>query len=289
MIRVGTVDGLWSLPDRSQQFGGERVDAIADDWVLTDGTRLRRGRKVLEPDISEHINWLLPGSQAILLGTAEARLYRMNPSTGKVARDAAFDAAPGRDDWYTPWDGPPDVRTIDRGPDGTTYVNVHVGGIVRATSDDPTWSDTMDIDADVHQVKAHPTIPGLAFAATAQGLALTRDGAGTWEFRTDGLHGDYCRAVAISGTQVLVSVATSYAGGKAAVYRTDLVVSAFTRCSDGLPKWFSTNVNTGCVAIDGDTAVIGDEDGTVYHSVDSGETWSVLADDIPEITFVAIG
>ncbi len=289
MIRVGTVDGLWSLPKRSVQFPGERVDAIADEWVLTDGVRLHRGRKTLEPSVPEHINWALPVTDAILLGTAEAGLYRMNPATGRVTRDAGFDAAPGRDEWYTPWDGPPDVRSLDRGPDGTVYVNVHVGGIVRSTPADPGWQDTMDIDADVHQVLAHPTVRGLAFAATAQGLAVTRDGANTWEFHTDGLHGDYCRAVAISGKRVLVSVATSFAGGRAAVYRTDLEVSGFTRCSNGLPKWFSTNVNTGCVAIDGETALIGDENGTVYQSVDGGDTWSVATDDLPEITFVAVG
>jgi photosystem II stability/assembly factor-like uncharacterized protein len=87
---------------------------------------------------------------------------------------------------------------------------------------------------------------------------------------------------------LFVSVATSYAGGQAAVYRTDLDGSGFTRCSEGLPRWFSTNVNTGCLAASGDLAVIGDANGMVYRSDDGGATWEVLAADMPEVTCVAL-
>jgi hypothetical protein len=71
--------------------------------------------------------------------------------------------------------------------DGTVYLNVHVGGILRYRDDDPVWRDTMDIDADVHEVIAHPDMPGTALAATARGVAISRDGADSWTFHTDGL------------------------------------------------------------------------------------------------------
>lgn len=288
-VLVGTADGLWSLPDRKVRYPGERIDAIAGGWVLSDGVRLRHGRKTIEPTTNDHrINCVLPGEGEVLLGTAAAGLYRLDLATGKVDRDRRFDHAPGRGEWYTPWGGPPDVRSADRGPDDTTYVNVHVGGVVRSSPDSPTWRDTMDIDSDVHQVIAHPHRPGVALAATAVGLAITVDGAETWEFRTDGLHGDYCRAVAVDGDTVLVSVATSFAGRKAAVYRTDLGGGPLQRCRDGLPSWFSTNVNTACLAAADGVAVIGDENGTVYMSADYGETWEIAAEGLPEITCVAL-
>jgi len=288
-VFVGTTDGLWSLPGRTQKFAGERIDVIAAGWTVSDGALVRRGDQVVELRVPHRINWILPNGGAVLLGTAEARLYRLDLATGRVARDRGFDRAPGRDEWYTPWGGPPDVRSLDRGPDGIVYVNVHVGGVVRSTPADPTWQDTMDIDADVHQVVAHPALAGTALAATARGLAVTRDGGANWQFRRKGLHGDYCRAVAVEGDRVLVSVATSFAGGKAAVYRTDLDGSVFTRCAEGLPGWFSSNVNTGCLAASGDLAVIGDANGTVYRSDDAGATWKVLAADLPEVTCVALG
>lgn len=288
-VLVGTTDGLWSLPERRQKFAGERIDAIVGGWVLSEGGRLRQGRQSLEPGIAHRINCVLPGEGQLVLGTAAAGLYRLELATGKVDRDRRFDHAPGRGAWYTPWGGPPDVRSIDRGPDGTVYVNVHVGGVVRSSPTAPTWRDTMDIDADVHQVIAHPHRPGVALAATAIGLAVTFDGADTWEFRTDGLHGEYCRAVAVEGDRVLVSVATSFAGRKAAVYRTDLGGGPLLRCRQGLPEQFSTNVNTACLAAADGVAVIGDEAGVVYRSEDGGETWEVLAADLPEITCVALG
>lgn len=286
-ILVGTTDGLWSLPDRKQRFPGERIDAAVDGWVLSDGIRLRHGTSQIEPALPHRINWLLPGANEVLLGTAAAGLYHLDPATGRAARDRRFDHAPGRGDWYTPWGGPPDVRSLDRGPDGTVYVNVHVGGVVRSSPDSPTWRDTMDIDADAHQVIAHPHRSGVALAATAQGLAVTHDGADSWDFRTEGLHGEYCRAVAVDGDRVLVSVANSFAGERAAVYRTDLAGSEFERCQTGLPRWFSTNVNTGCLAARGGVAVIGDENGTVYVSEDFGEHWEVAAEGLHEVTCVA--
>ncbi|HAX81748.1 MAG TPA: hypothetical protein DCY40_04180 [Actinobacteria bacterium] len=288
-VLVGTTDGLWSLPARAQKFAGERIDAIAAGWTVSDGALVRRGDQVVGLRVPHRINWILPVAEAVLLGTAEARLYRLDFATGRFARDGRFDRAPGRDEWYTPWGGPPDVRSIDRGPDGIVYVNVHVGGVVRSTPADPTWQDTMDIDADVHQVVAHPEIPGTALAATARGLAVTRDGGSNWRFHRKGLHGDYCRAVAVADDRVFVSVATSFAGGNAAVYRTDLAGSSFTRCSDGLPRWFSSNVNTGCLAVSGGLAVIGDANGVVYRSDDGGGTWAVLADGLPEVTCVGWG
>ena len=287
-VLVGTTDGLWSLPDKGHRFPGERVDMVAGEWVLTDGARLHRGRNTLEPAIAHRINWLLPADGEVLLGTAAAGLYRLDPSAAEATRDRSFDHTPGRGDWYTPWGDPPDVRSMARGVDGTIYLNVHVGGVVRRAAGDSSWRDTMDIEADVHQVIAHPDRPGVALAATAVGLAVTTDGAETWEFRTAGLHGEYCRAVAVDGDDVLVSVASSFAGGKAAVYKTTVDGGAMVRCSAGLPRWFSTNVNTGCLAFAAGVALIGDESGVVYRSDDRGESWETLAEGLPEVTFVAL-
>src|SRR5215467_14083694 len=39
----------------------------------------------------------------------------------------SFDDVKGRDDWFTPWGGPPDTRSMSEWDDDV-YVNVHVGG-----------------------------------------------------------------------------------------------------------------------------------------------------------------
>jgi photosystem II stability/assembly factor-like uncharacterized protein len=147
----------------------------------------------------------------------------------------------------------------------------------------------MDINADVHEVVAHPEEPGTALAATGRGLAISRDGAGTWSFHADGLHASYSRAIAVTGDRVYVSASRSNRGQQAAVYRTDLAGTPAHRCEKGLPEWFSTNVNTACLQANGELVVIGDADGTVYQSGDAGESWAAVAEGLPSVRCVGLG
>ena len=60
------------------------------------------------------------------------------------------------------------------------------------------------------------------------------------------------------------------------------------RCTDGLPDWFSGNLDTFCVAAKGTTVVAGDADGTVYRSEDDGATWKVVAGGLPGVHCLAL-
>ncbi len=299
---IGTADGLHVLgSDEAPWLAGHRVDALAHRagtwWVLTDGSSVWTlpdgGTPSRVAGIDDvRLNCLLPLGDEVLLGAEAAQLFHI-PASGERRRvptvDEPFQDAPGRNDWHTPWGGPPDVRSMAADVDGAVYLNVHVGGILRYRDDDPVWRDTMDINADPHEVVAHPQEPGIALAATARGLAITRDGAVTWEFHTEGLHAGYCRAAAVSEDRVFVSASGSNRGEKAAVYRTDLTGARLERCVGGLPEWFSTNVDTGCLQAAGDTVVIGDAGGVVYQSDDGGGTWFVAAKGLPSVRCVALG
>ena len=299
---IGTADGVhWVGSDQPPVLAGHRVDGLARGhsswWVLTDGDGVWNipdggtPSRVVGSD-GTRLNCMLARSDDVLLGAEAAQLFHISASGEPGAEptaDDAFQDAPGRSEWFTPWGGPPDVRSLAEDTDGTVYLNVHVGGVLRYRGDDPVWRDTMDIHADVHEVIAHPELAGTALAATARGLAVSRDGAEHWDFRTDGLHARYCRAVAVSGDRVYVSASRSNRGENAAVYRSNLEGVGLERCEAGLPDWFSANVNTGCLQANGDQVVIGDADGTVFGSVDSGHKWSVVADGLPAVRCVAIG
>lgn len=208
-------------------------------------------------------------SHGLVVGSSEAHLL----SWPDLEPIAGFDEVAGREDWFTPWGAPADVRSIAAGPDGTTYVNVHVGGVV-VSSDGTSWSDTMDIRNDVHEVIAHPDRAGVAMVAAAVGLGVTTDGADSWDWHEQGLAGSYMRAIAVSGSGVLASASAGSGGARAAVYRWDLDErGAFSKCTTGLPEWFGDNVDTNCVDLDGAEAVIGAPDGTVWHSSDGAESW----------------
>jgi hypothetical protein len=187
------------------------------------------------------------------------------------------------------------VRSLAADRTGRVYVNVHVGGILRSI-DRPagpdglgSWEPTVDIDADVHQVLAHPTVPGLVFAAAAIGFGTSRDGGATWAFTDDGLHASYLRSVAVAGESVLVSASTGPGSRRAALYRRSVGSGgAFERCRDGLPEWFRSNVDTYCLAAAGPAVVAGTDDGVVYRSGDEGRRWETLADGLPAVTCVAL-
>jgi hypothetical protein len=300
---VGTKDGLLQFGSRSRtHLAGHRITAIAVDrrhwWAAVDDRAIWRagaGRRwVHVADSHDHaVTCLLPRPSGVLVGTESAHLLRLE---GRALRRVdAFETADGRRRWYTPWGDPADVRSLAADQTGRVYVNVHVGGIVRSIDrlGGPnglgSWEPTVDIEADVHQVLAHPTIPGLVLAAAAIGFGASRDGGATWTFTDDGLHAPYLRAVAVAGEAVLVSASTGPGSRRAALYRRSVASGgAFERCRDGLPDWFRSNVDTHCLAAAGPTVVAGTDDGVVYRSGDEGRRWTVVADRLPSVSCVAV-
>jgi photosystem II stability/assembly factor-like uncharacterized protein len=201
----------------------------------------------------------------------------------------SFEQADGREEWYTPWGGLPDVRSLAVGTSGERYVNIHVGGILRSNDEGHSWQPTLDIHADVHEVRTVGDRPGLVLAATAQGLALSNDGGESWEFDQANLHATYARAVAVSGDTILMSVSLGPSGARAALYRRQLdQPGTFVKCDQGLPEWFADNINTGCLAALGSVAAFGTQDGQIFCSKDAGLTWERIEDSFSSIHSLSI-
>jgi hypothetical protein len=184
-------------------------------------------------------NCMLSTEAGVFVGTSEARLLVLRDKT--LERVRSFDDTEGQDTWYTPWGGPPDVRSMSADPAGPVYANVHVGGIVKSANGGKSWEPTIDIHSDVHKV-LFDSDSGLVLAATARGLATSADGGGSWRFDFEGLHAKYLRSVAVSDGTVLVGASTGPRTDKAAVYRKRVdAAEPFQRCEDGLPESFSDN------------------------------------------------
>lgn len=289
-VLVGTSEGLYEAGRGAVAFDGRSITALAPGregwWAIVDGGSVWRGdgpswEPVVET-LGPRLNCVLEGSSNVWVGTAEAHLLKL--ADGRLEDVAPFDKVEGRDRWYTPWGGPPDVRSMSVGPDGVLYANVHVGGIVRSTEDEAVWSPTIDVDTDVHRVLAHPRTPGLVLAALgAGGLGMSADGGGTWALDTDGLHATYCRAVAVAGEWVLLSASVGPFGGLAALYRRPLAGGTFERCTAGLPEWFGANIDSHWLDANGTNAAFGTTDGEVYASSDAGQTWTLADHGLPAI------
>ena len=272
-LLVGTSAGLHRVEDGHTELNGRPITALSGDLALVEGRTVWRGGDWVGGEVEgPPATCLLPLDGGVLVGTAEAHLVHL-PGGDPLA---SFEEAPGRDSWYTPWGGPADVRTLAAAPDGTLYVNVHVGGILRSTDAGATWAPTLDIDLDVHQVVVAED--GTVLAATAQGLAVSTDSGDTWTVVDDGLPATYARAVAVTGDTVLLSASTGPDGRRAAVYRRPLAGNGpFRRTSLGLPSTFPGNVDTFCLVADGERAALGTVAGRVYASDDGGASWSTVA------------
>jgi len=309
-ILVGTDDGL-------HRIGGEGGDAeLAGRRVVHLVLEGNRRWAVVDPDVvmlraadgewtevgrvrEKQATCVLPnpattasgiadgaGVGEVLVGTSEAHLYRLRD--GSAERVESFERVEGREAWFTPWGGPPATRSLAGDPDGAIYVNVHVGGIPKSTDDAQSWQPTVDIRADVHEVRVHPERYALLVAAAAVGFGVSEDAGLSWSFSDEGLTASYARAVAVAGDTVFLTASEGPRGGHAAAYRGSLSgAGAFERCRAGLPEWFARNINTHCLDV-GDGIVAFGVEGSVYASSDEGTSWDQAATGLPGVNCLAI-
>jgi hypothetical protein len=280
-VLVATADGV------GEALTGHAVGPIAvvadHLWAIVDDNELWRANgdwtRVARWD-GPRLTCLLPTSRGLVAGTAEAHLVELAGDTLRPI--ASFEAMPERAAWYTPWGGPPDVRSL-AAADDSLLVNVHVGGLARRDEPDQ-WRALVDIDVDVHQVVVAPD-GSILVATGAAGFGRSSDGGQTWRWDHDGLHGSYCRAVAVAGDDVLVSASTGPFRTRGAVYRRPLgAEGAWERTSELVDG----NIDTFCLAALDDLAAFVTDDGVVWTSHDAGATWQRASDGHKEARGIVI-
>jgi hypothetical protein len=289
-VLVGTDDGLVELGNvgiTTTSLGGRQVGAVAGDgsgwWALVDGGEVWHAgggrtdwQRVAEASPGTRLTCLLAHSDGLLVGTSGAHLLRLD-GQGGLERVDAFDHLERRSEWYTPWGGPPDTRSLAGGHRGL-FANIHVGGIASSFDEGRSWHQTaLDIDSDVHQVLVAPDHPALVLAPCADGLAVSDDRGSSWRVEHDGLHATYARALAVAGDTVVMSASSGPRGERSALYRRPVAGHGpFERCRDGLPEWFGHNIDTGCLVATADAVIAATPVGEVFGSDDQGLTWRQL-------------
>jgi hypothetical protein len=234
---------------------------------------------------------------AIYVGTEDARMLRL--SDGSVLDPIeSFDNVAGRDAWFAGSAivngqrlGPAlGIRSVAANSNGSIlFANVHVGGIPRSMDDGRTWQPTIDINSDVHEVRAHPANPNIVVAASAVGLCISRDAGATWTIEHDGLHASYCSAVAFSGDDILVSASTDHFAAQGRIYRRPIRPDGdIVPVEHGLPTWTNGIADTGCIATNGSTIAVVDRAGTLYLSIEFGLAWSRIGSELPTSSSVLI-
>jgi hypothetical protein len=125
-ILVGTADGLHELGGaRRVSLVGHEVASVSKGvdgwWALVDDGEVWHSKldadwaRVASIDTLK-ARCLLPTSSRLFVGTSEAHLFSL--TDGALEPLPSFDNTEGRDTWYTPWGGPPDVRSMSADPQG---------------------------------------------------------------------------------------------------------------------------------------------------------------------------
>jgi hypothetical protein len=293
-IYVGTDDGLHVFGSQPRlELPGRRLRTLAADddkiWALVGESEIfNAGAAAIWRHVTRLRNVrttsIHPSGGGLLIGTYGARLYRLRGQ--QLEPVDSFDLVDGRAKWHAAPGEEPSVSSIGVDDDGTTFVNVRIGGVPRSTDDCATWEPTLDIDEDVHQIIALPG-DGPLLAATARGLLTSWDHATTWNHRALGLDGTYCTAVGVCNDTVVMSASEGTNGKGAAIYRGGLEGVRLERCSRGLPD-LETNIEPHCLAGAGSTVVFGTTTGAVYASADAGRSWELLADGLPPVRCVLV-
>jgi hypothetical protein len=302
-------DGLFAVTgdERTQEIAEQRVRGLAPDGrggvlAIVGRHSLRRrapsGEWATIATSEFELSCCMAVNDGIYVGTDDARMLRLSHGGGVLDPIDGFDNIAGRDAWFAGSAivngqrlGPPlGIRSVAANSNGgILFANVHVGGIPRSTDDGRTWQPSIDINSDVHEVRAHPADPDMVVAASALGLCISHDAGATWTIERDGLHASYCSAVAFSGDDILVSASTDHFATKGRIYRRPIRPDGdIVAIGDGLPTWINGIADTGCIATNGSMIVVVDRAGALYLSTEFGRAWSRSSSELPTPSSVLI-
>lgn len=282
-LLLGTDDGILAVDEVgavTPEHEGAAVTLVRRErdtwWAVADRHAVLRrdeGSWVEIVRVDDDVTALLPMRGGVLLGTAGGRLLRTLGDA--VAPVTGFDAVAGRETWHAVGSREPYVRSATTTADGGALLaSVHVGGIPRSGNGGASWKPTIDVDTDVHEVRAHRVDADLVVAAAAVGLCESTDAGVTWSVTTDGLHATYLRAVACTDDAIVMSASDGPFGDQCALYRRPLTGGLIERVADGLPAWLAGIVDTGMLDARGPRVAFADPEGSVFTSTDAARSFT---------------
>lgn len=256
---------------------GLAVAATEDGRLIATTGPLADG---IETGIDEPITSLLVRSAdplEVFIGTEGAHLHHL--ADGTTRRVRAFDELSCRDEWHTPWGGPPAVRTLTASADGYVYADIHVGSIMRSADGGQSWEPvTPSLHQDVHQVATSPAAASRVVANTAAAVYVSDDHGQSWDHRGSDLDDRYGRAVAVHPHRPDVMLATVSDGPHGEdvhgqLYRTTSAGRSWEHVVDGFPPSTPKNINTGLLAFTADGRAWAATDTRLFVSEDAGASW----------------
>ncbi|MGY1837484.1 exo-alpha-sialidase [Blastococcus sp. SYSU DS0510] len=149
----------------------------------------------------------------------------------------------------------------------------------------------------VHKVAVDAGDPARMYAQNHFGVFRTDDGGGSWTSIADGLPADFGFPIAASPTvpgtawvvPLVADVQRVPPDGRLRVHRTRDAGGSWTEVGAGLPdgSWTAVLRDAFCTDDHETTGLyLGTRDGCVYASADEGETFTLVADHLPDVLVV---
>ena len=161
------------------------------------------------------------------------------------------------------------AREIVASPDNI-IIGTFFRGILQSADSGATWQETNTglIASDVRDMRTLPT--GEILTSTNSGLYRSSDGGNSWEWLYDPKFGVDVRTIEISHTgRVFAGMGSQFA-------MSDNNADSLFEADTSLSEWWPASIAIG----NGDTVFVGFY-GTIFRSVDNGDTWNELDYEFP--------
>ena len=293
--------------------GVYRSDDLGRSWTETQGTAVR-----FPSDLGasvERVWQIQPGGEAepdvVWAGTEPSALFRSTDRGESFSLVRSLWDHPHRPEWGAGYGGQA-IHTIvphPHDPDRLT-VAMSTGGVYRTADGGESWSPANagikayffpdpwpEYGQCVHKVAVHPDLPQRLFAQNHHGVYRSDDAGDHWVSIADGLPADFGFPIVVHPHDPdtvyvfpLVADGERFAPhGQARVWRSQDAGRTWTPSRQGLPDGFWAAVMRDAMITDrADPAglYLGARDGSVFASLDDGDSWTQLAAHLPDVLSV---
>lgn len=293
--------------------GVYRSDDLGATWTETQGAAVRFPEEL--GSSVERVWQIQPGRESepdvIYAGTQPSALFRSEDGGQSYSLVRSLWDHPHRPEWGAGFGGQA-IHTIVPHPDDSQQVTVAMstGGVYRTYDGGESWNPANvgikayffpdpwpEFGQCVHKVSSHPAMPERLYAQNHHGVYRSDNAGDAWVSIADGLPADFGFPIVVhphdpDTVYVFPLVADGQRippGGEARVWRSRDAGATWTASKSGLPDQFYSAVMRDAMTTDQAEQAgiyLGARDGCVFASLDDGDTWSEIADHLPDVLSV---
>ena len=279
----------WSEPEAGAvAFPADTGAAVERIWNLTPDPRV-------------------PGR--VWAGVEPHSLWRSDDAGTTFNLNQALWEHPHRAEW-TPGAGGPAVHTILPRPDAGMSIAMSTGGVYRSADSQGGWEPANagikvifapdpypEYGQCVHRIAMDAANPDRLYAQNHGGVFRSEDAGTSWLPIADGLPSDFGFVVLAhpsrGGTAWVIPIDSDTMfppGGRLRLWRTDDAGTSWREVGEGLPDEHYASVLRDAahvIDVDGTAAIaFGTRNGSVYASLDEGESFVEVASRLPDVLSV---